>query len=513
MKNLWFGLLWMAGMEILAGAAAALPIGEVEPNDPCSAAQNLGGPSLPFAVSGLIDGADVDFYRFQATPGTWVLVDLKGQGSQQGTLGDGLLAAFSLGCSEHLGTDDEGGAGHDSRLVARVPDSGALVLAATSFPDFGFTGEVDFGGGTYQLEVQELEVAAAVSGRVTDAKSGQPLASAFYHLDRCIDGSCQLVDSGFTDFQGRFRVESAPFFLLLTGEYRLVVQRDTYLSREVAFSLAADEELDLGDVALTPIPRLSSIEVRLVDSQTGAPLRGDAPPFAAVWLRYCEDEFFCFTVRFSELPDATGRVRFEGSPDAPLLAGSYRIEAFADQYEGAVSEPFQVKGSEDYNAGNFGLKSFPVRLVSLDSCAPIPASGGSCRFRVQVSNGMPAVLNAKVWTLLRAGFTGSPAGSSSFQAPGEKSVTLLPGQSAIVPFTINVPASLSAGAFVCADTYTAAGGRSFETLGAQTMLCLVKDFGGFATLTGDLRRELSLVKRAGGDAGLLRGPRPAPPVP
>ena len=63
---------------------------EVEPNNTCATAQNLGAIALPFSIRGSIDSRvgyrDVDFFRFTATPGSQLLPDLEGAATGQGTL-------------------------------------------------------------------------------------------------------------------------------------------------------------------------------------------------------------------------------------------------------------------------------------------------------------------------------------------------------------------------------------------------------------------------------------------
>ena len=57
---------------------------EIEPNNVCSAPQNLGTVTLPFTIDGSLDGSplptgDVDFFRVAGTPNAAVRVDLEGQ--------------------------------------------------------------------------------------------------------------------------------------------------------------------------------------------------------------------------------------------------------------------------------------------------------------------------------------------------------------------------------------------------------------------------------------------------
>ena len=125
-----------------------------EPNDTCLAATDLGAVTFPLTIYDTLSGfpfpgGDVDFFRFAGPPNQQVTVDLEGQSTAQGTLGDPFLGAFDSGCGQ-LGLDDDGGVGTNSRLALTIPSDGVLVLGVTRCCDGAF----NFGGeGTYRLTV------------------------------------------------------------------------------------------------------------------------------------------------------------------------------------------------------------------------------------------------------------------------------------------------------------------------------------------------------------------------
>ena len=130
---------------------------DVEPNNTCSTAQDFGAIALPFTLGGSLDGfplpvGDVDFVRFTGTPNTEVQVDLEGQSTGKGTLGDPFLGFFNSGCVV-IAINDDNGSTLNSRLVVTIPNDGVVILAVTTCCDFGF----DQGGnGTYQLNIQAI---------------------------------------------------------------------------------------------------------------------------------------------------------------------------------------------------------------------------------------------------------------------------------------------------------------------------------------------------------------------
>jgi PKD repeat protein len=130
---------------------------EAEPNNTCPTAQDVGTLTLPYVLDGSLDGSplpsgDVDFVRFSATPLTTVRVDLEGQATGKGTLGDPFLGFFDSGCNL-IAANDDNGVTLNSRLVITIPADGVGVLGVTRCCDGGF----DQGGsGSYQLTIQEV---------------------------------------------------------------------------------------------------------------------------------------------------------------------------------------------------------------------------------------------------------------------------------------------------------------------------------------------------------------------
>jgi hypothetical protein len=234
---------------------------DTEPNDTCAAAQDLGtldGDGL--FVTGSLDtppdDPDVDFFRFAAAPGTTLLANLEGEDTDQGTLPDPLVGLFDSNCNL-AGFNDDGGQGVNARLLFEVPDDGVVILAASAFDDFNFLGK-GFVSGSYGLSIAPAPPPiGSIVGRVIDATTGEPLP-AFVLLLRCDEfGECEEeVAEQNTDDEGRFRFErdfdGQP---LPAGTYQVVAFADDFEDETTEpFDVGGGEDLDVGDIALSPAP-------------------------------------------------------------------------------------------------------------------------------------------------------------------------------------------------------------------------------------------------------------------
>ena len=240
---------------------------EEEPNDPCTEAQDIGPIDVTgtFSVQGSLDTPpdepDADFFRFSATPGAQVVANDEGADTGAGTLPDPLLGLFDAGCNLLALNDDSGGT-LNSRLRFEVPPDGVFILAATSFPDFDFTGA---GGssGTYLLTISPAPPSiGSISGRIVDALTGDPLPGneppfALAELFRCDGGGCfEFVNSQNADAEGRFRFEldfnGQP---LPDGTYQVRAFANEFEeSTSGPFDVGESEDFDVGDIPLEPPP-------------------------------------------------------------------------------------------------------------------------------------------------------------------------------------------------------------------------------------------------------------------
>ena len=235
-------------------------------------------------------------------------------------------------------------------------------------------------------------------------------------------------------------------------------------------------------------PTIDSIEGRVVDAQTGEPLPGRSAPFAQVKLYFCHSSFDCRPVGFTGT-DARGIFRFDGTTADLSSPGNYRIEINAEQYV-----PFQTGflniPEGDYDAGDLAVESRPVRIVLQEPCA-VPSTGGNCRFKVRISNGLDTRLEGHAWSLADSIVSVVPVLiNATFQTGNPKNVNLEPGESAVISFSFPVPGNLQDGTYVCIDTFVAERPSQFAVLGNLPVLCLQKGTKSLEAIPEGKKREL-----------------------
>ncbi|HEX7186366.1 MAG TPA: carboxypeptidase-like regulatory domain-containing protein [Thermoanaerobaculia bacterium] len=495
------------GISLTAAPRAFAQATDAEPNSTCTAPQDLGAPALPFTVQGSLDTPpatpDVDFYRFTATPGSLVRLDLDGLAAGAGTLRDPYLGQFENYYGEcYLINYSDDSVGTSAGLDLTVPDSGEVLIAVTSFGDWEYQGT---GGsaGTYRLTIREQAMAEALEGRVLNARTGAPVAAAAVSLLRCdrSGGNC-YYSAGWTSTgaDGTFRFQNGTYSVwgpFLEGSYKLSVQAVGLQVANVGpYTLADGQVLSLGDIPMQPTPAVGSITGRLVDEITGQPLNGKAAPYAQVALHYCH-AFGC-SYRQGQFVQADGTFRFEGSIYYPLAPGRYRIVADANQYQQTFGQIFEVADGDHLSLGDFRVKSMPARVELVEPCA-IPAEGGTCRMTMRVTNGSPTRLEGEAWGVVQASWLGSPAQQTRFQVGSPRALSLAPGDSVVVPLTFEIPGAVSSGSFICVNGFAAQRPHEFNTLGTHELLCFTKGVDGFLQVPEDKKHDA--VRRARGEAG------------
>ena len=488
----------MLGIAFLG--APAVSAQEVEPNSSCAAPQDLRGASLPATVEGSLDTPpstpDVDFYRFAAEPYSLVVIDLDGAATGGGTLGDPYLGVFDESCNYIAYNDDYNSL--SSHLEISMPASGEIVVGATSYGDWEFTGR-GATSGSYRLTVKTQALARAIGGRVVDSATGAPLFNKYVTLYLCNDGYCSsYAGSAMTDGQGAFRFENGTYSMarpLVPGDYSIALGGNGYESTTAGpFTLAEGQDLNVGDLGMQRTPAIGSIQGRLVDEITGTPLSGTAAPFGRVELRYCQPWGCYYTLEYLSVA-ANGTFRFESSNDyLRLPPGTYQISASADQYQPTLSATFEVADGENVNIGDVKVKSLPVRINLASSCGSIPAEGGECRFSMRVTNGATTRLEGEAWAIVNGSWIGSVATHTSFEVGSPRSLSLAPGDSVTLPLSFTVPATINDGATVCVRGYAAQRPHEFNTLGTHDLFCFSKGYGGFDLVPENKKQDA--VKKA-----------------
>ena len=337
-------------------------------------------------------------------------------------------------------------------------------------------------GATGSIQIN-LERLTTISGRVTNANTGSPLpgdAQPFTSvmLRRCDEFGCfELVNQQQADSNGRFQFFNdfgeAP---LPTGMYQVEASATLFQTNQSSpFGFIQGQSLDLGDIPLTPIPVIGSISGRLVDEVTGKPV---SPLFTpAVQLYRCTDGN-CFEFVNSQVPDSQGLFRFETDFSGnPLPVGAYQVNASADQYQQAQTDPFEVGEGMDQTLGDLLITSFPVRFSDVQPCADLPASGGECSYSVRIWNGLATKFSGKAWSLVNAFLPDAFAGPSDFQAKDPVGLDLDKGKSKVIRFSFKIPASNSyAQATICNRMFVGQGNNfRFNTVGFRDLFCVIRN--------------------------------------
>lgn len=389
------------------------------------------------------------------------------------------------GCLEFANSQNADGNGQfvfDSYYYGSPLPAGTYQISVTAFfyqtMEFG---PFEFSGSNLDVGDLRLIPPSMIRGRAVASDTGSPLSGANVILRRCDSSGCsEFVNSQTTDSNGQFLFNSfssgAP---LSGGTYELEISTLLYQTGHIAVTVGDGEDRDLGDVSIDPSPLIGSISGRLIDAVTGKPI---ASTFTSSLILYrCEGDTCSFVN--STIPDAAGLFRFETDYSGNrLIAGSYRIDAYADQYFSAQTGIFDVGENVAQNVGDVRLNSLPVRFSDVQPCAQIPASGGECIFTARIFNGTSKTLTGKVWSLANGSLPDTFAGYTNFQIRNPQDLDLGKGKSKVFSFQFNVPANTSTyGTFICTRVFVGEGGQAlFNTIGVRDLFCVYRTAGGFA---------------------------------
>ncbi|MEZ4513967.1 MAG: carboxypeptidase regulatory-like domain-containing protein [Chloroflexota bacterium] len=360
---------------------------EVEPNNSCETAQDLGTITMPFTLDGELDIAttagDIDFYQIRATPGEHLEITLSGVDTGGGTLSDPFLGAFNIDCYGLSMGDDYNGS-HDSRITIVVPRSGILILAATSCCDYQFVGNQG-ASGTYQLHVNQLAVIGSIQGRLVDEATGDPVMGSIT-LNRCYGSDCPiLIRSDYTDENGRFSINPISNYdePIVAGDFQITAYNNFYETLLTErFTVAANQNLDLGDLPLISLPLIGSISGQLIDAATGEPIVNSQYYYnsSQATLYRC-NEFDCGEFVGSTWLDVDARFEFNNPYDyaTPLSAGNYRVGLDAITYESHITDVFSVGVGEALDLGELEMTPLPrARSITgqiIDASTKSPLAG------------------------------------------------------------------------------------------------------------------------------------------
>jgi hypothetical protein len=124
-----------------------------EPNDLRKRARHIALPFNSFNVRNYTEiepaGADVDFYRFEASAGDALVAEIVSSAL------DTVIVLLNAG-GNVIARDDDGGTGLLSRIVTFLPASGTYYLGVSTIPDTDFNGNGQ-GTGRYVLNVETTD--------------------------------------------------------------------------------------------------------------------------------------------------------------------------------------------------------------------------------------------------------------------------------------------------------------------------------------------------------------------
>lgn len=474
---------------------------DTEPNNSCPTAQDVGTQGLPYDISGNLAAfpgvPDIDFFRLSGEPGSYVLVNHRGSWNGFGTLSNPLLGAFDDACNFIALNDDF--SDFDSQLVLQVPASGSYVLAATSVPDYSFAGSES--GGTYILSVKPVSVADSVSGRLISARTGAPLSGGFpthagAYLFTCTPaGGCDIINFSQADDNGGIffssRYDGQP---LLAGSYQIQAFASGYENLIVeSFDLADGESLSLGDLELTPLNLIGMVAGRLLDSIDGSPVRGNSPPYASVYLEQCDD-FGCGFLGYAA-PDDFGNFVIDGAL-YQIPPGTYRLVAFAEDYQQTILGPFDIAAFEDVQVGDVLLTPFPIQFGQVVGCDILQA-GATCEFGIDILNRGPGRFSGEAWATVYYFANDYPYRAVQFQVgrrgaadPRPEKVRLRAEESSELRFALDLPIGVPDNSTICVTSAVGSGRYpQFATQGDRFLFCANADSGNFSMLSGEVGRK------------------------
>lgn len=317
----------------------------------------------------------------------------------------------------------------------------------------------------------------AIFGRVIDAVTGAPLPGhewpfVWVTMHRvCGEGCLQEIGSVPTDAEGLFWFQDYGMWGIEPGAYVFQVSATSYTTAEFGPFEFIGGSLNVGDLALTPIPKIKSIQGRLFDKVTRKPV---SQTFAPVVNLYRCTEVDCSELVNSQTPKSDGRFRFETDLDGnPLPPGIYQIRGLADQYYSTETQTFEVREGESYKVGKLRLRSYPVRFSDVTPCEDLPVSGGMCVYSVRLWNGRASKLSGDAWSMVNMTRSDTVVGYTDFQTRQPKPVTLETGGSRVLRFRLKIPAQDASFQFsFCTRIYIGRGDKPlWNVVGSKDLFC------------------------------------------
>ncbi len=385
MRKLWGFMGILAVIGVLGSSffsphvLATSSFTEVEPNDTCAKAQDMGVLSslnAPMSITGSLDGLNstypppvtpnIDFFRITATPGSFLKINLAGQSSSQNPLANPFVGAFNYRCGLIL----TGGFDLSANLIVQVPFNGQLTIAATSYGDYTFT----IGGpdaGSYTLTIDMFPMIGSISGQLVDSLTKKPIMPAInvsVSLDQCSTNepaSCSYI---LQRDQFLFTPQNTA---LSPGNFRVNAYADGYkpLTTPI-FSVGANEDYKLGALEMNTLQQIGTISGRVIDSTKMPITNMNVTLFEIPW----------FSPIGSATSAADGRFSFsQATLGFPLYDTTYQVSLWGPGYDSSALPQFSPAKGADYDLGDVMVQTIPkIGSVSgrlVDAVTGEPLSG------------------------------------------------------------------------------------------------------------------------------------------
>jgi len=357
------------------------------------------------------------------------------------------------------------------------------MLGGNIVPPARITGSLDAADATLQTDVDFLLFSATPGLALRLTVSPNQRAGLFDEQCRLVSAMVQFSENTI-DFDvptsGRFIVAIAdPFDNAFSGN---------------GFLQGGPWELVF---ALKP-PSIGSISGRLVDALSGAPLLGEATPFARVEQRRCSGGG-CFEFVNSHSTDARGWFSFGlDARGRRIEVGDFELDASADDYQTA-SVRLSVEADENIDVGEIALIPPPILFSDIHPCAAILLQGGVCTYSVQIRNNTIAELKGLAHSVVDGGFGALrfEAGTRSTDSTVHRAaVRIAAGKSPVVSFAIAVPSFVPNGSIPCADLELGLEPSPlFNPARRTSLFCMAKGDSGFVVMNS-LETHTEIERRA-----------------
>jgi len=308
--------LCLPGLFWAFGAHAGTIIDEIEPNDSCETAQNLGTLASAQTVSGEITEHDVDFYRIKGTPGDFIYVSYGDSGSPDvETLYPGHIALLDSNCNILTDSDSNNWVAGEWTL----PANGKLWIAMTGKGDKNLDG-THANTGTYLLNI-EFGPLSSIYGTIKQPDGSAFAGGGYAYLDDCWDNGdgSYFCTPGATETLATKQSK----FVLTPSAYDATYFRVRFVPNGYEF-------------------RAASTEVFAVDTSNSQDIKKnitlDALPVGISHLKFCDSE--------KQSGGSKCKVTFEATnTTATALSLDFWLSIEADNGSGPVSSSVFQTGS------------------------------------------------------------------------------------------------------------------------------------------------------------------------